>query len=1536
MEWILKNFMNKNPLKQALQFGSIEEIQNVLCEKYQATLLIETDWSEKCRQIINICLDKKLDVNIEDTNYCALLHFVIKHLAEDFESVINKCEEFDINALNDVPSFFEPEYKKSLLHLAIDERKLNVVKILIEFGANVDIKDEREQTALFYAVQTKQIEVAEMLLKAGASVNAKDCKNMMPINFAFGERDESSGNEKYKPSKLVTLLCSYGAELDFKNQSGTRTLIMACGIGNAKEIEFLIEHGADLLSSDKDGKTALHSAAVKYNYKLVDFLIRRGFDINAQNLEKESSIHYLANTLKTINSELEYAGDNTHEDISNIGNLDSEGDEVKKAAEMIEFLADNSADINTPNKENITPLMISIRYNALEITECLLELNAKIHKNDNFLYYDCSCPQINTEFHSDKITTWVLLIAFIVLKEIAVHENIFTSDDFNWVDYSFQSCVEEVAYMQEKKIWPDLKVTFYDFLNEDLLKVTKYFRNDDVMSVLEYEKYQEFPDYKYLFEKRIERVQKIKNCLNVFLCFLEEFFEGNLPILAFDIIINYLTAGNLRNFGRALCITEESPNGKYFVVHEKNLIQALMFGSIVEIENILCEKYQATFSSENDSVEKCRQIINICLEKKIDINFERRKYNALLHFVIKHLDEDFKSVINKCEDFDVNGLMHSTAMSLLHLAIEGKKQNVVQILIEFGADVDVKDGCQKTPLFYAVESKQIEIAEMLLKAGANVNAKDHEDMMPINFAFGERDETSGNEKYKPSKLVKLLCSYGADLNFKNENGNMTLLSVCKNGNFKEIEFLIARGADLFSTDVDDKTALHYAALGFNYNLVDFLLRSGFDMNDKYLFNGSLVHTLANFSRDIYMVLNLLAGDRNTNNVLSEAHYNDIKESANMVEFLADNGADINTFMHERYTPLLSSVQSNYLEITECLLELKAKIHKKLFKSYYYCSYPNIHVNPKLFLNKIIMQSAVLKVFRDNVKHGLLFTDENKGKIEIILQYGSNVEIEENFCEQYHATFSSDNNWSQKCRQIINICLEKKIDVNVESTKYCALLHFVIKHLDEDFEPVVKKCEGFDINALNDLPSVFGPKDKKSLLHLAIDERKQNVVKALIEFGADVDVKDGCQKTPLFYAVESKQIEIAEMLLKAKANVNAKDHDDMMPINFAFGERVETSVNEKYKPSKMVTLLCSYGAELDFKNQSGTLTLLMACRKGNFREIEFLVEHGADLFSGDINGTKALHYAALGNNYNIVDFLLRKGFDINAKDLSDQSSVHKLAIFLDEMYDLFDIIEVDRTMKDILNENHDKEMKESANMVEFLADNGADINIFMREQYTPLVLCVEGNYLEITECLLELNAKIYRDLYKWYYFCSFPNYHVNTKFHFNKITTWVLLTAFLALKNIDIENCGFLPTPNFEWVYSFFEECEQEVMKMRDRRIWADREVSFYDFLNEDLLKVTKYFRNDDVMSILESDKYDEFPNYKYLFEKRIERVVKIKNCQYVFIRFLKEFFKENLPSVVIYQIINYLTAGDLRNFGRAFCITEETPNGKYFIVYEKK
>ncbi|XP_043461768.1 uncharacterized protein LOC122498196 [Leptopilina heterotoma] len=555
----------KNPLELALKFGSIVEIQDILREKYAATLSPENDWAKKCRQIINICLEKKLNVNMKSTYYFALLQFVIKHLDEDFESVFKKCEKFDINTYNDPDYMFDTLFETSLLHFAIKIRKQNVVKALIEFGADVDVKDDRGQTPLFNAVQTKQTEIVELLLKAGANVNAEDSNNMMPINFAFGEREDTSSNEKYKPSKLVTLLCSYGAELNFKTNGGGNTLVAACKIGNLKEIEFLIEHGANLFTWEDDYKSALDIAAVKYNYNLIDFLLCRGFNINYYNCEGGNVIHHLSRTVENIISATYRNRDNSYEAIGIDWNLNFIGDEVKKAAEMIEFLADNGVDVNTLDDGNITPLMISVRYNALEITECLLELNAIIYNNEDYPNYESYSSHINAEFHSDKITTWKLLTAFLALKNFDIKSySCSLYINFEWVFSFYEKCEEEVFKMEERRIWADREVSFFDFLNEDLLKVTKYFRNDDVMSVLESDTYDEFPDYRYFFEKRKERVERMKNCQNVFIRFLKEFFKRNLLSVVIE-IMNYLSAGDLRNFGRAVCITKKTPNGNYFV-----------------------------------------------------------------------------------------------------------------------------------------------------------------------------------------------------------------------------------------------------------------------------------------------------------------------------------------------------------------------------------------------------------------------------------------------------------------------------------------------------------------------------------------------------------------------------------------------------------------------------------------------------------------------------------------------------------------------------------------------------------------------------------------------------------------------------------------------------------------------------------------------------------------------------------------------------------------------------------------------------------
>ena len=43
--------------------------------------------------------------------------------------------------------------------------------MLIEEGANIDIKNKQEATALILTIQEKRIEICEMLIEAGCKVN---------------------------------------------------------------------------------------------------------------------------------------------------------------------------------------------------------------------------------------------------------------------------------------------------------------------------------------------------------------------------------------------------------------------------------------------------------------------------------------------------------------------------------------------------------------------------------------------------------------------------------------------------------------------------------------------------------------------------------------------------------------------------------------------------------------------------------------------------------------------------------------------------------------------------------------------------------------------------------------------------------------------------------------------------------------------------------------------------------------------------------------------------------------------------------------------------------------------------------------------------------------------------------------------------------------------------------------------------------------------------------------------------------------------
>jgi Carboxypeptidase regulatory-like domain/Ankyrin repeats (3 copies)/Ankyrin repeat len=151
----------------------------------------------------------------------------------------------------------------------------------------------------------------------------------------------------------------------------------------------------------------------------------------------------------------------------------------------------------------------------------------------------------------------------------------------------------------------------------------------------------------------------------------------------------------------------------------------------------------------------------------------------------------------------VMGMIVSVAESPLRYAlsqaVEDKALEKVTDLIIRHANVNAKEKDRRgiTPLFIAIEDGNVEIAEVLLRFGAKVNVRDENRQTPL-MMIG--DDT-------PVELVDLLLKYGAKVDLEDDEGNTALLRAADMGaDISIIRTLIIAGADVNHKNNDGETA----------------------------------------------------------------------------------------------------------------------------------------------------------------------------------------------------------------------------------------------------------------------------------------------------------------------------------------------------------------------------------------------------------------------------------------------------------------------------------------------------------------------------------------------------------------------------------------------------------------------------------------------------------------------------------------------------------------------------------------------------------
>ena len=137
------------------------------------------------------------------------------------------------------------------LFVASRRGHLNVVQLLVERGASLDMQSVYGETPLHVASENGHLSVVQLLVECGASLDTQNKGGKSPLHVASQNGHLS----------VVQLLVERGTSLDSQNEDGETPLYVASENGHLNVVQLLVERGASLDMQNKGGETLLHVAS---------------------------------------------------------------------------------------------------------------------------------------------------------------------------------------------------------------------------------------------------------------------------------------------------------------------------------------------------------------------------------------------------------------------------------------------------------------------------------------------------------------------------------------------------------------------------------------------------------------------------------------------------------------------------------------------------------------------------------------------------------------------------------------------------------------------------------------------------------------------------------------------------------------------------------------------------------------------------------------------------------------------------------------------------------------------------------------------------------------------------------------------------------------------------------------------------------------------------------------------------------------------------------------------------------------------------
>ncbi|MFC2156852.1 ankyrin repeat domain-containing protein [Acidobacteriota bacterium] len=212
--------------------------------------------------IIEFLLSKGADIDAQNTRLNTPIHDAIQNKKENISALlIERGADLSKTNINE----------QTPLHKAASLNQKGTGKLLIAKGAAIDPVDRYGRTPfLLVARQTGDVKFGKLLLDKGADINIKDKDNQMALNLAAwrGFTD------------FTDFLLDNGAEYD-TTQGGARwMLIHSVRYGSIRLFKVVLERENGLLSDDSIKRNIMHTAITGGSVEIINLLLSKNFLLN--------------------------------------------------------------------------------------------------------------------------------------------------------------------------------------------------------------------------------------------------------------------------------------------------------------------------------------------------------------------------------------------------------------------------------------------------------------------------------------------------------------------------------------------------------------------------------------------------------------------------------------------------------------------------------------------------------------------------------------------------------------------------------------------------------------------------------------------------------------------------------------------------------------------------------------------------------------------------------------------------------------------------------------------------------------------------------------------------------------------------------------------------------------------------------------------------------------------------------------------------------------------------------------------------------